>query len=406
MATLRGLEGNVPKMALLRLLCWSQLISAVFVPFFTQWGGLTYLAMFLLESWFMLACFLLEVPTGTVADRFGRKVSVALGCLVLAGASLLFASAPSLVVFVLGETLFAVALTLLSGADEALVYDSLKTLGRESEATRVVARLEAFKLAGILGGAVLGSLAAARYGLRAPMLLQSIPMLLGAGIALTLVEPPRGERAGGARRGYLELFSGGLRHLRDAPELRALALDQVACAAIAWPILWLYQPQLLRAGVPVALFGLVHASMGLGQILLLSQLAFVQKLSGGPGRLLRLTAFLPALALIVLAATTNRVASVALVIVAVASGMGRPPLFSGALNARIPSEQRATVLSSVSAARTLMIACLYPLIGLLLDCSLPVTFVVVGALGLLAATVAAAPATLFEETRPPAASSP
>jgi MFS family permease len=394
----RGLAGNVPKMALLRALGWSHLISAVLVPFFTDWGGLSYATMLLLESWFMLACFLLEVPTGTIADRFGRKVSVGLGCFMLAAASLLFGSVPRLPVFVLGETLFAAAITLLSGADEALVYDSLKALGREREATRVMARLEASKLGGILGGAVLGSLAAAAFGLRAPILLQAIPMALSGVVALTLVEPPRGERTGAARHSFVELFSGGLQHFRRAPALRSLALDQVAGAAIAWPILWMYQPQLLRSGVPLALFGLVHATMSLGQILLLSRLAVAERLAGGRVRLLRLTALVPPLALLVLSATSNGVASVGLVVLAVASGMGRPALFSGSLNARIPSEARATVLSAVSAARTLTVACLYPMIGLLLDRSLPLAFVALGSLGLLAAALAAAPAPLFDET--------
>jgi MFS family permease len=397
MPKLTGLEGNLPKMALLRALCWMHLMSAVIVPFFRQWGHLSYTQLFALEAWFMFASFALEVPTGAVADRFGRRVSVALGGFLLAGASLLYASLPRLAVFALGELVFAVALTLISGADEALVYDSLKALGREAEATHVISRLEACKLGGIFVGALLGSLAAARLGVRSPMLLQAAPMALSGLVALTLVEPPRGEAPRERRRGYLRLLSGGLEHFRREPELRALAVDQVACAAAAWLVIWLYQPQLERAGVPIAAFGVVHAGMGLGQVALLARVGAVEAALGGRVRLLRLTAWLPALAVLLLSATASPAASIGLVLVAGVAGMGRPPLFSGALNARIPSEERATVLSAVSAARTLSIGLVYLVVGPLVDRSLVAGLAFVGALGVVAALFAAAPARLFAE---------
>ena len=155
--TLAGLEGNVPKLAALRFLCWMHLMSAVIIPFFREWGRLSFVQIFALQTWFMVACFLMEVPTGAVADRFGRKVSVACGGFLLAAASLLYGSFPLLAVFVVGEGLFAVAITLISGADEALAYDSLLAQGRQAEASRVMARLEAAKLAGILAGALVGA---------------------------------------------------------------------------------------------------------------------------------------------------------------------------------------------------------------------------------------------------------
>jgi len=142
--------------------------------------------------------------------------------------------------------------------------------------------------------------------------------------------------------------------------------------------------------------------MGLGQVLLLARVATVERALGGGVRLLRLTAFVPALALLGLAATTSRGVSIALIVLAATAGMGRPPLFSAALNSRIPSEQRATVLSAVSASRMLLIGLLYPIVGVTLDRSLPATLGFVGVLGLAAALLAAAPARLFAPVGAPA----
>jgi MFS family permease len=275
--TLSGLESNVLKLAAVRFLCWMHLMSAVIMPFFREWGGLSFVQVFALQTWFMLMSFLMEVPTGAVADRFGRRVSVACGGFLLAAASILYGAFPHLAVFVVAETLFAVAITLVSGADEALACDSLLARGREAEASRVMARLEAAKLAGILAGALVGAVVASRFGVRWPMLLQAVPLGLSGLVALTLTEPPRREPQAGAAEGYLHLLSGGLHHFRQAPALRALAIDQVACATVAWLVIWLYQLQLARVGVPLAAYGVVHAAMGIGQIALLSRIALVER---------------------------------------------------------------------------------------------------------------------------------
>ncbi len=392
-----GFAGNIPRLAAVRFLCWMHLMSAVIIPFFREWGQLSFVQIFGLQTWFMLMNFLMEVPTGAVADRFGRRVSVALGGFLLAAATLLYGSVRHIAVFVAAEALFAVALTLISGADEALAYDSLLACGRAAEASRVLSHLEAAKLAGILAGALTGAVVAARLGVRWPMLLQAMPMALSGVVALTLVEPPRGREDATERAGYRRLLSGGLHHFRSAPELRALALDQVACATVAWLVIWLYQLQLGRVGVPLAAFGVVHAAMGLGQVLFLSRVGAVERAVGGRVRLVRITALVPALAMLGLAATTGASASILLIVVAATAGLGRPPLFSGPVNRLIPSERRATVLSAVSAARTLAIAIVYPVVGALLDRSLVAALLFAGALGLAVAVFARAPASLFQE---------
>ena len=137
--------------------------------------------------------------------------------------------------------------------------------------------------------------------------------------------------------------------------------------------------------------------MGLGQIALLSRVARVERAVGGKARLALVTALVPALAMLGLAATDRVAVSILLIVAAASAGLGRPPLFSGPINRRIPSERRATVLSAVSAARTLAVGLVYPAVGAMLDHSLVAALVFVGVLGLAAALLARAPVRLFEE---------
>ena len=155
----------------MRFFFWLYLPASIGVPFFREWGRLSFTEILLIQAWFMVWNFLLDVPTGAIADHLGRRVSIASAGVLMAVGSWVYASVPRLPVFLLGEVLFAAALTLISGADEALVYDTLKSLKREGEATRIISALEGWKLAGILIGAPAGGLIAGGFGLRAPLFL-------------------------------------------------------------------------------------------------------------------------------------------------------------------------------------------------------------------------------------------
>jgi len=68
--------------------------TAVLVPFFTKWGNISLFQITLLQSWFSFWVFILEVPTGAIADKIGRKHSIVLGSLIVALAVLLYGSFP------------------------------------------------------------------------------------------------------------------------------------------------------------------------------------------------------------------------------------------------------------------------------------------------------------------------
>jgi hypothetical protein len=179
-----------------------------------------------------------------------------------------------------------------------------------------------------------------------------------------------------------------------------------ANGAVVWLVVWLYQAQLGRAGMPLWSFGVVHAALTLGQIALLARVSTVTRWVGGHRRLVRVAAIVPALCLLGLATTASPAASVLLSVVAAALGFARFPLFSADLNRHIPSDHRATVLSAVSALRTAGVAVLYPVFGFLVDRSLPLSLAALGGLGVAVALAAAAPPEAFGEVSERPAATP
>lgn len=374
---------NLPRLYAIRLLFWMQFFSAVLVPFYTEWGGVTLADVFVINAWFFLCNFALEVPTGTVADFLGRRTSLLLGSLVGGAGVLFYASHPGLPTFLAAEVVMAVAYTLHSGADEALAYDSLKAHGQQGRAGAVISRMEAFKLGGIIAGTILGGFLAARFGLRAPMQATAAPMALAVLVALTLREPPAEGRAA-LRRSYGAILREGGRVFLQNATVRKLALEAALTNALAWGIVWLFQPLLGRAGLPLSAFGIVHA-LGCGaQIVFLGGVQALERRLGSRRLLLRLSALASGLALLALAPASPWPIVVLAIVCAMTFGLARVPLYSAAINHHVDSGERATVLSFCGMTRQLAIVLVNPIVGQVAQRSLPAALVAMG-LALVAA---------------------
>ena len=93
----------------------------------------------LAESVFHVVSLLCEVPSGMAADLLGRKKTLLSGGVLTVTCNLLMAFAPNLFTICFAMGLNALAMTMFSGTFTALVYDSLKTEGREDEYIQVSA---------------------------------------------------------------------------------------------------------------------------------------------------------------------------------------------------------------------------------------------------------------------------
>src|SRR5437588_4640152 len=118
-----------------RFLSTSYLFMPVLVKFF-QARGLDFTQIALLNSVYALTAILFEVPTGALADRFGRCRAMLLGALLMALGCVVDFGGHGFWSFALGEGLLALGMTLSSGADSAYLFDLLRSAGREHEYRR------------------------------------------------------------------------------------------------------------------------------------------------------------------------------------------------------------------------------------------------------------------------------
>ncbi|MFD1018611.1 MFS transporter [Thalassobacillus hwangdonensis] len=108
--------------------------------------GMSYTEIGVLEALLHLAIVLFELPTGVIADLYGRKISLLLGNIfsLLYGTFMLVSGTFS--VFTLAFMSMGLMITFQSGAQQALAYDSLKEQNSEKQYTKVFGNMTAIAL--------------------------------------------------------------------------------------------------------------------------------------------------------------------------------------------------------------------------------------------------------------------
>lgn len=114
----------------------------VFVLYLLQ-IGITQSEIGILQSILFFSCMLLEVPSGLMADKYGRKITIIFGFVGLALSGCGFILFSTFLPFAILFFLFGASIAMGSGSDRALLYDNLLSEGREKEYPRILSTARA-----------------------------------------------------------------------------------------------------------------------------------------------------------------------------------------------------------------------------------------------------------------------
>ncbi|MDU5105213.1 MFS transporter [Clostridium sp.] len=127
---------NIKNEYLYRFLSSFDITSAIWV-LYLGYKGMNLAEIGLIEGIFHVTGFLSEIPTGALADLFGRRKIMIIGRLTSLISAIIMLFSNSFLGFAIGFILSAWGYNLNSGSEEALVYDSLKVLKREEEYLKI-----------------------------------------------------------------------------------------------------------------------------------------------------------------------------------------------------------------------------------------------------------------------------
>jgi MFS family permease len=338
------------------------IVIPVWVPYLAT-QGITMRQFMELQAVFAIVILCGEVPSGLLSDLWGRKKTLLVGSTLKAISFSLLPLWSSYEGVLFYHLTMGIALSMISGGDVALLYDSHLAAG--GEMSRGTAVLGNMKLAGQTGAAVSallgGAVVTLSYGhlLWTNAILSWIPALLVLGIT----EPPAALERGKKRSEDLkEVLSTTL--VRDAAT-RLVFLNLVASGAAGLVMVWTHQKYWQDSGVPLAYFGVLYAGYNLifgfaGRSAALASARY------GRRPLLAAVGVLPIIACFGMAWFFGWAGIVFGLLGQIGRGLGSV-LFLNALNERITSGFRATVISMAQLGTRASFALLGPLVGYGID---------------------------------------
>lgn len=344
--------------------------TEVFWVVYLRSKGFSFAAIGLMETVFHMSSLLCEMPTGLIADRWGRKVSLAVGRALCAVSALVILRANDLVWIAVAFALNAISYTCHSGAFEALVYDSLPK-ERQGDFGRIFGELNSVYLVGCSAAGFGASLFAGKYPLKWLYVASICVDALAATVALFLSEDLTVRRQVKRPTDFRNALGNDIKNLGyalRAPVLRGLLLFWGVASALGTSTHMYGQSLLEESLVPLGLVGIAGT---VGNLLAVVPTRYAYKIQNRLGQIrpvLMGGMAVPFLVGILAAIPAHvnwgwRALLIALYLGLTVVMETAYPLWSEAVNARAESYNRATVLSSSGMLFSIWMMVVFPLIG-------------------------------------------
>lgn len=341
--------------------------------------GMSLTQLGLLETIFHLTSFTMEVPTGAVADIFGRRISRIIGRSASIISVVILLLSNSFWMFALSFVFTALSYNLESGAGDALIYDSLKEIGEEEQFMKVNGNKELFyQVAGTISFLVGGVLATKSYNVAfALTIVIGITTLIQS---FTFVEPSIGVsyKDIGTENIFLKQIKDSLKVIAENPRIGTLIIFTQVIMVFCTCIFFYLQNYLKADGYNEAAIGIIYAVSSLTAAIVSTQVHRIERRIKEQGILL----LIPIVTIVCIwGIALSRYHYIMFIIMMLTESVIFVAV-SDYINKMIPSENRATILSFASMVFSFFMITLFPLIGVIGDrYSLSFAFVCLGIVG-------------------------
>lgn len=254
-----SIKGNIPKLYAIKIAKWFMLTMPIIVLFYQE-NGLSMQDVLTLKGIYSVAVVALEIPSGYIADVWGRKKSLILGAILGCLGFVVYSFSDGFTGFLVAELILGIGSSFISGSDSAMLYDSLLKMKKEKDYLKQESRVMsvgnfAEALAGIAGGSL------ALISLRTPFILQSFIAFIAIPAAFLLVDPNQNSKA--VKVGFKHILTIVKYSLWDNARLRwnIMLSSVIGCATLT--LAWFIQPYLRDLDMEVSTIGVIWTLLNL-----------------------------------------------------------------------------------------------------------------------------------------------
>lgn len=292
----------------------------------------------------------LELPTGALADIIGRKNTIAVGYFFLSSFLIIVGFATNPTQLIIGYILSGIGSALISGADDAIIYDTLKEKNVENKYSIVMSNanlgMEISKIIGIFLGGLLFNI---QPGL--PYILFGLTHTITTIVSLFYKEPIIDTQKFSLRN-YISQISTGIKEITVTNLIKAFSLFYIFIGGIVYFYqYYLGNTFIASQGFSAIEISYIYVVIYLSRTIINFVLARKMKISQS-------TVFIILYLLIVIgmlpAYFSSNVLTIVLALIISIAGQARKVFLNKYANENISSKNRATALSTLNLGITFM----------------------------------------------------
>ena len=256
---MKNFEKNINNLYLIKISKWFNMVMPVVVLFY-QDNGMGMHEIFVLKAIYSVAIVSMEIPSGWMADVWGRKKTLILGSILGSAGFLLYSFSYGFLAFVIAEIILGVGHSFVSGADSAMLFDSLKAAKKTEKYVKLEGRITSIgNFAEAIAGVVGGFLAA--ISLRTPFFFQFAVAAIAIPASIALIEPHN--ESTGKLLTIKKLVANIKIILTKNQNLRISILLSALTGTTTLTFAWLVQPFFKEIDLPVEMFGIFWTALNL-----------------------------------------------------------------------------------------------------------------------------------------------
>ncbi len=242
----------------------------VWVAYELQYISLPQIAI--IEAVMQMTQLVSELPTGAIADLLGKKASILIGRTIGIAAMLMYLTSTNFAAFIAYAIMYGIGDSFVSGAYDALMYDSLKQDKREHLYSKIKSKASMiFQFsfaAAILAGGLLSL-----WGYQVAII-ATIFAYAAALITMFFFREPYIDTDKFTLPRYIRQFRQGFRELFKSPYVRDISLFYIGVGGITWSAMMIFNTSLLTTigyttleiGIIVAAIRLINSAVLFGAL--------------------------------------------------------------------------------------------------------------------------------------------
>jgi MFS family permease len=335
---------------------------------FFQLHHLSYTQIFVIYAVRSLVIFLLEIPSGVLADQFGKKTTLIFSRASLLPVFVIFALADNFWMFLAAAVMEAFNRSFKSGTHKAYIYDFLLQEGYSESPSKVYGKSKFWARMGEALASLTGGFIAVQFGYPAVFWFALGPAVLNVinAVSYSGIEEDKIEKTSFRLAAYSNHIRDAVTEIKGNRVVQRLIINSAVFLGSLGAAVKFLQPYMEKADIPVEWFGIVY--MGI-MVLTAYSSRYAYRLERRVNRaqVANFSGWLVVIPLFILGTGFNSISGIALFIFLYICKHARRPAMITQLNEYISSGRRATILSADSLFRSLFQLMFLPVIGLLSD---------------------------------------